>query len=106
MTQPGQFYLPEESRSYIFSFTYWRTIEKLRIDFGALEGEYDVRILYFDEELYNGTTKKEMKFLTLKAPPSYRLKNTNLYQVSIHLKGKGDVSIRKNPFRFSIIPIP
>jgi len=104
MVEPGKFYLPEDNRPYVFYFTSWREIKKFQIDFGSLEGDYYVNIRLFDLELFQGKTGKEIKTLSLPSPPLYRLKNTNLYRLSIYLEKKSEVSTAKNPYLFSILP--
>jgi hypothetical protein len=105
MKEPGKFYLPEAKRHYIFYFTSWREAKEFQIEFGSLEGEYSVEIKLFDLELYKGKTAKELRTLSFSTPPRYRLKNTNLYRMSIYLERISEGSTRKYPYLFSILPI-
>jgi len=104
MKEPGKFYLPEDKRPYIFYFTSWRKIKKFQIDFGSLEGDYYVEIRLFDLDLFQGKTAKEIRTINFPSPPLYRLKNKNLYRISIYLENKSDVSTADNPYIFSILP--
>ena len=105
MKEPGKFYLPKDKRPYIFHFTSWREVKEFQIEFGSLEGEYFVEIKFFDQELFKGKTVKEIRTLSLPSPLRYRLKNTNLYRISIYLERKSEGSTRKHPYFFSITPL-
>lgn len=104
MIEPGKLYLPEDNRPYIFYFTSWRKIKKFQIDFGSFESDCDVEIKFFDFMLFQGNTAEEIKTIRFPSPPSYRLKNTNLYRISIYLEKKSGVLNSKNPYIFSILP--
>jgi len=104
MIEPGKIYLPEDNRPYIFYFTNWRKIKKFQIDFGSLEADCTVEIKFFDFMLFQGNTAEEIKTIRFPSPPSYRLKNTNLYRISIYFEKKSGVLNSKNPYIFSILP--
>jgi hypothetical protein len=105
MVEPGKFHLPRDNRDYIFHFTSWRKIKEFKIDFGSLDGEFDVDLRFFDLVLFKGEISHKFKKLRLPSPSSYRFKNTNLYRLSIHLKRKSGVIAFSKPFLFSIQPI-
>jgi hypothetical protein len=105
MVEPGKFHLPRDNRAYIFHFTSWRKIKEFHIDFGSLDGEFDVNVRFFDLVLFKGEISHKFKTLRLPSPSSYPFKNTNLYRLSIHLKRKSGVIAFAKPFLFSIQPI-
>jgi len=105
MVEPGIFHLPRDNRPYVFHFTSWREIKEFRIDFGSTEGTFDVNLSFFDYELYKGDTTPAVRTLYLPSPTSYRLKNTNLYRLSIYLKRKSGVISFSKPFLFSVLPL-
>jgi hypothetical protein len=105
MTKPGQFHLPEDSRSYVFYFTSWRKIHAFRIDFGTRAGTFDVDLDIFDMELFRGEIPKKTAALHLPSPPSYRLKKTHLYRISIYLEKTSGLITREKPFVLSILPV-
>jgi len=105
MREPGKFFLLQDNRSYNFHFTSWRKIQKIQIEFGSLEGDYQVELSIFDELLFRGKTSKEIKTLISVSPPTYRLKKKNLYSLSLDLKNISDVVTPLNPYFFSIQPI-
>ena len=104
MIEPGKFHLPDDDRAYVFNFTSWRRIEKIRLNFGSLKEDYYVKIKYFDSELFQGYTKKEIKTLYFSPSPSYRLKRSNMYQISIYLEKKPGPVTYEDPYVFSILP--
>jgi len=105
MREPGEFYLSQENRFYSFHFTSRRKIEKIKIEFGSLEGENQIEIRLFDIVLFKGKTSREINSLVYPSPPLYRLKNTNLYSLHLDLKKVSDVSTTEIPFFFSIFPL-
>jgi len=104
MEEPGKFILPEANRDYVFYFTSWRRIPKFKLELGAEQGKYDVRVQYFDKELFKGITEEEIRSLDFTPSSSYPLKKRHLYRISLSLKNISGVSTRQHPYRFSIIP--
>jgi hypothetical protein len=102
MPQPGQFRFPSDRREYVFYFTSWRKLDSLKLDFGALEGDYSVTITLFDKEVFQGTSSSGIQTLTLSNPVFYPYKSRWLYRLSIYLERITAVSMIDNPFHFSI----
>lgn len=105
MVEPGKFHLPRDNRAYVFHFTSWQKLKEIRLEFGSSEGVFEVEMHLFDEILFKGETSHNIATLQLPAPGSYRLKNTNLYRLSIHLIRKSGAIAFSKPYLFSIQPI-
>ena len=105
MPEPGRFQLPRDNRAYVFHFTSWKKLKELQIDFGSMEGEFDVEIHLFDKALFKGKTSKNVETLLLPTPSSYGFKNTNLYRLSIQLRRQSGAIAFSKPYLFSIQPI-
>lgn len=105
MVEPGRFLLREDNRSYVFYFTSWREVQKFEVELGSLAGDYSVELSLFDEKKFMGRTEREVKTLSLAFPARYRLKNSNLYRITIHLERLSEVSTPENPYLFSIRPV-
>ena len=105
MISPGVFDLIEDSRHYSFYFSSWRKLPDLQIDLGSDRGVYEAEIAYFDQTIFQGQTKEEIKTLRFPPIPAYDLKNQILYHISIFLENKSDSDPAKFPFRFSILPV-
>jgi hypothetical protein len=103
--EPGRFTITKENHALDLHFTSWRKIENLKIGFGSLEGEYQVNLRFFDQELFSGIVSQEMKMLVKSSPPQYRFKNTNLYRLSIEIKNLSDISTAENPFLLILQPV-
>jgi hypothetical protein len=103
--EPGRFTITKDNHSLDLHFTSWRKIENLKIEFGSLEGEYRVRLRFFDQDLHSGIVSREMKTLVQSSLPSYRYKNTNLYRLSIEIENLSDISTAENPFLLILQPI-
>ncbi len=99
---PGQFHLPRDKRTYVFYYTYWRPLDEFLLNFGSLDGEFDVDIKYFDLSLFKGTVSKEMKSIQVSPSAFYRFKKRYLYRLSIELHRTSGVIAYTNPFLFSL----
>jgi hypothetical protein len=105
MTSPGVFDLVEDNRVYSFYFSSWRELPDLRLDLGSERDLYEAKIKYFDKTVIQIETKNETKTLHFPPVPSYKLKNQNLYHISIFIRAISDADTQKAPYRFSILPI-
>jgi hypothetical protein len=105
MIAPGVFDLVEDNRLYSFFFSSWRRLQELRLDLGADRGVYKAAVKYFDKAIFGGDIEVEVKTLHFSPTPSYKLKNQNLYHISIYLENLSHADTQKSPFRFSILPI-
>ena len=103
--KPGRFTITKDNHALDLHFTSWRKIENLKIEFGSFEGEYQVKLRFFDQELYSGIVNQEMKMLVQSSPPLYRYKNTNLYRLSIEIKNLSEISTAENPFLLILQPV-
>ncbi len=103
--EPGRFTITKDHHALDLYFTSWRELENLEIEFGSLEGEYRVRLEFFDDRLFSGIVSQEMKTIGLPSPPSYRFKNTNLYGLRIEIQNLSDISTAANPFLLTLQPV-
>ena len=104
MPAPGHFQLPRDKRSYIFYFSSWRPLDDFMLNFGSLDGEFMVNIMYFDMSLFKGHLSKEMKSIQVSPLDFYRFKNHFLYRLSIEFQKTSGVIAYSNPFLFNIQP--
>jgi len=102
MPSPGQFQLPRDQRSYVFHFTSWLPLDEIMLNFGSLDGEFDVDIKYFDKSLFKGTVSKEKKSIQVSLSSFYRFKKQYLYRLSIELHRTSGVIAYTHPFLFSL----
>ena len=103
--EPGRFTITKDDHDLDLHFTSWREIQNLKIEFGSLDGKYQVNLRYFDQELFSGIVNQEMKTLVQSSPSPYRYKNTNLYRLSIEIKNLSDISTAENPFLLILQPV-
>jgi hypothetical protein len=103
--KPGRFTITKDDHALDLHFTSWRKIENLKIEFGSSEGEYQVKLRFFDQELFSGIVNQEMKTLIQSSLPLYRYKNTNLYRLSIEIKNLSDIPTAENPFLLILQPV-
>lgn len=104
MRNPGEFHLSKSSYEYTFRFTSWRQIEKLRLEFGALNAVCKVKMKLFDLAIFEGRTSDEIRTLVITTPPRYRYKNTNLYILSVRLEYISGTPLTEELYFLSIYP--
>jgi hypothetical protein len=104
MPEPGRFLLPEADRDYVFYFTSWREISRLRLRFGSEEGEYSVVLRTFDDIIFRGKTTEEYKTEEI-AVQGYPLKGKHLYRITITLTKNAGLPPHLSPYRLDIIPL-
>jgi hypothetical protein len=103
--EPGRFTITKDHHALDLHFTSWRKIQNLKIELGSLDGEYQVDLEYFDQELFSGIVNQEMKTFVLSSPSSYQFKNTNLYRLSFEIKNLSAISTAENPFLLILQPV-
>jgi len=101
---PGRFLLPEDGRSFIFSFQSLEPLADLRFDFGSEASEDKVEIRYFDQAAYVGRTQNRMRAIQIPARPAYRFKTTWLYWVTITVNRTAGPKPADSPYVFAILP--
>ncbi|MFC2160240.1 hypothetical protein ACFLRX_01155 [Acidobacteriota bacterium] len=104
MPSPGQFQLPRDNRSYVLNYSSWRPVEAFWVNFGSLDGVFDVDIQYFDQTLFKGQISEEMKSVRVASSDFYRYKKRYLYRLSINLRRTSGVIAYTHPFLFSLGP--
>jgi len=101
---PGRFLLPEDGRSFIFSFQSLEPLADLRFDFGSEASVDKVEIRYFDQAAYVGRTENRMRATQIPARPAYRFKKTWLYWVTITVNRTAGPKPADSPYVFAIQP--
>lgn len=101
----GGFALLEDNRDFFFYFATGRPIDKLKVEFGSEQGDYDLKLRFFDGPAFEESTRKEIKDRVFGSPPAYRWKGANLYQIVFHLEKRSDVRTGLNPYTLGIRPV-
>jgi hypothetical protein len=102
MTEPGEFALREDGRSYRFYMTTEQPIEELRLSLGSLQGTYDFSVSLFDEVLVRGRTVGEIREFKWAGLPRYKLGKESFYTFVLELGKDPDVRADLIPFLFNI----
>ncbi len=105
MVQPARFNLIQDDRIYHFSFISRQPLKSLDVVFGSNRGSYAAALSLFDQTLFEGRTRREVKTVSCPAPPAYRLKRTYLYRLDINLRSKSSLSTAENPYLFALKPV-
>lgn len=101
----GGFALLEDNRDYLFFFATGKPIDKLKTEFGSMQGDYDVALGFFDAPPFSESTRREMKDKIFDSPPAYRWNGASLYRLVFHLEKKSDVRTAVNPYTLGIQPL-
>jgi len=101
----GGFALLEDNRDYLFFFATGKAIDKLKVQFGSMEGDYDLTLKFFDAPAFEESTRREIKDKVFESPPAYRWKGASLYQIVVHLEKRSDVRTGINPYTLGIQPV-
>lgn len=99
----AEFYL-HASRKYIFLFAAKKQLDKLYLQLGSREGEYQVQLEFFDQLLYRGQQREEIKEITFIPKHAFRWKNFYLYELKLKLKHLSSESMKKYPYFIQIYP--
>jgi hypothetical protein len=105
MHQPARFSLYQDDRDYNFYFASPIRLEKLRIDFGSGQGEYQLRLGFWDDPAEIHPTKEGLDMRVFDAPPAYRWGGEYLYRVSIGVKKLSGARAAAPPYQFALSPV-
>jgi len=101
----GGFALLEDNRDYNFYFATGKAIDRLKVEFGSMQGDYDLKLGFFDAPPFEDSTRKEIKDTVFESPPAYRWKGANLYRIVFHLEKRSEVQTGVNPYTLGIQPL-
>ncbi len=103
LTAPGNFSLPQASRSYHFWFKTSSKLQNLQIDLFSPAGKISVNLFTFDYPVFKGKVESSKEILNLPDPPCYRLGQNYLYWLTINLGQEEEGRLSERPFEFSFI---
>jgi len=104
MDAPGRFSILQDNRDYNFYFVTRRPFEKIEVEYGSGNGEYDLSFALFDDPAFKETTKGEVKTRTVAPMAFYPWKGAYLGRISIHLERRSDVRTAVTPYLFAVRP--
>jgi len=101
--ESGDFYLHLE-KPYRLLFASRNELEKVKLRFGSIAGEYDLEIRQFDLPLWQGKTHGEVKEIGFTPAAAYKLGRLLIYQLDLHLRHRSAESMLLEPFLFQVMP--
>lgn len=104
MHQPARFSLLEDGRDYDFHFASPTKLERLRIDFGSDQGDYELRLGFWDDKAETYVTRHALDMRVFDAPPAYRRGDEYVYRVSIGVKNLSGARTIDFPYQFALGP--
>jgi len=100
----GELYLHDD-REYKVIFGSREKLEQLKIVFGSMAGEHDVRLRLFDLPLFEGRTAREKRDVILKAPASFPFRNLHLYEIDFRFEQRSSENLKIDPYFLQILPL-
>jgi hypothetical protein len=104
MHQPARFSLLEDGRDYDFYFSSPTRLDKLRVDFGSGQGDYELRLGFWDDPAETYVTRRGLDMRVFEAPPAYRRGGEFVYRVSIGVKNLSGAKTIDFPYQFALSP--
>jgi hypothetical protein len=105
MHQPARFSLLEADRAYDFYFASPAPLERLRIDFGSNQGDYELKLGMWDDKAETLVTKGMLDMRVYEAPPFYKRGGEYLYRVSIAVKNLSGAKTIDHPYQLALSPV-
>jgi hypothetical protein len=99
----AEFYL-HVPRTYRFLFSSRRPLQGIKLIYGSVDGEYDIRYSLFDLPAAEDRTSHEFKEIPLDLPAYFPFRNLHLYEINLTLNHHSDENMLRQPFLFQIIP--
>ena len=100
----GGFLLLEDDRDYHFYFAAKKPMAKLDVRYGSLQGDYELKLGFFDLPGIDETTAREIRTAEVAAPPAYSWRGLSLYRATVRLDRKSDVRTSVNPYALAFRP--
>jgi hypothetical protein len=92
-----------QPRQILFSSR--KKLERVKLVYGSEQGEYDVKLQWFDLPFIEGRTTNEKKEWVSEPPGYYPFRNLYLYQINFAFKKKPTESLLVNPYFLQIVPL-
>ncbi len=105
MHQPARFSLLEADRAYDFWFASPAPLDKLRIDFGSNQGDFELKLGMWDDRAETLVTKGMLDMRVFDAPPFYKRGGEYLYRVSIAVKNLSGAKTIEHPYQLALSPV-
>ncbi len=102
---PGVFLLPQDGRSYVFTFQAREPLKALHLEFGSPAADDELEVRYFDEPVFAGRTAGAVKSVDLASPPAYAYQGTSLYWVTVTWKRAAGPRPAEVPCGFVLRPV-
>lgn len=99
----AEFYLHKD-RPYRFLFASKKELEKILINFGSKDGNYEAELYFFDLPVFKGKTNREIKELVIKPEHFYKKGNLYLYEIKLNLKQNSNELMLRFPYSIKIFP--
>jgi len=106
MVKPtGDIYLHYE-KSYKILASAKTRFDTLTLEFGSVDGDYDIRIRWFDRPVFDGRVSRAVHKLELETPAFYPLRNLSLHAFDVRVKKVAGEPMLRKPVLFRITPPP
>ena len=100
---PGKIFLHYEKQYRIF-FQSARPLKNLGLDFGSLQGDYDIQVRFFDRTVFEGRIDRAMKTVSIPSPESFPNGRLALYELTVSLRHRSEENMLDRPFLLGVHP--
>jgi len=100
----AELYLHRE-HSYKILFSSRTELKKIKLTFGSEEGEYEIKLSFFDLPLFEEKTSYERKEFIFPPPAYYPFKKLYLYEINLNLTKLSSESMLVDPYFFQVFPL-
>jgi hypothetical protein len=100
----GEMYL-HFAKPYRFLFSSRTPLEAVKLKYGSLEGEHEIRVGFFDLPLFEARTAGEMAEKVFAPAASYRWRSLYVYDLTVELKKFSGENLLEDPYFFQVVPV-
>jgi hypothetical protein len=93
------------TRSRTIRFSSKKELDKVKLIYGAGQGEVAVDVRFFDLPLFEGRTKNEKKEWIFEPPAYFPFRSLYVYEISVAFKKRPSGNLAVNPYFLQIVPV-
>ncbi len=93
------------TRSRTVRFSSKKKLDKVKLIYGAGQGEVAVDVRFFDLPLFEGRTKNEKKEWIFEPPAYFPFRGLYVYEISLVFKKRPSGNLAVNPYFLQIVPV-
>jgi len=93
------------AKSYRFLFSSRTPLEAVKLRYGSVKGEHEIRAGFFDLPLFEARTNREMAERVFTPAAAYRWRGLYVYDLTVDLRKYSDENLLEDPYLVQILPL-